>query len=282
VVIDWYGGWAVLAVSSEAAAERCKAIAGVLVDRGVCGVYIKTRVRADLRRQATADLAPAQPVVGAAAAESFVVEEGSRRYQVELARGHQTGLFIDQRGNRQRVQESSRDRAVLNLFCYTCSFSVAAALGGARQVVSVDSSKRVLEAGRRNFELNGIAVAPHRFVADDAIKWLARAARRAERFDLIVLDPPSFSTRNKGTFSVASGYQGLVQAALAVLAKQGKMLCVTNHRKTSTNRLRAMVHGAARELGRQVLRLETLKSGLDCPDGVSGPEPSKSVWLEVE
>jgi 23S rRNA (cytosine1962-C5)-methyltransferase len=281
VVVDLYDAWAVLAVSSEAAYQRREALSRALIRAGVRGVYLKTRVRADLRREAPEELAPGEPLAGEPAPERLVVSEGPLRFYVWLGQGHQTGLFVDQRDNRVRVMSEAREKSVLNLFSYTCSFSVAAARGGARAVVSVDTSKRALEQGRHNFELNQLCTKPHRFVREDAFKYLSRAGRRGERFDLVVLDPPTFSTKKRGTFAVASGYTDLVKAVLGVLEPGGSMLCVTNHRKTSPRKLRAMVHEAARAAGREIRALKTLRSGLDCPEGSSGPEPSKSVWVEV-
>src|SRR5690606_10848358 len=181
------------------------------------------------------------------------------RLGVDLADGLSAGRFVDQRDNRARVRAASRGLRVLNLFAYTCSFSVAAALGGAREVVSVDLSKRALERGKRNFELNGLPLEPHRFVVDAAVKWLKRAARRGQSFDLAIVDPPSFSTSGKGTFSVASGYLGLLEGGFDVLGKGAKLLAVTNHQKTSQAQLRAMLGKAARAKGREIVSLKSLK-----------------------
>src|SRR5690606_18924996 len=171
------------------------------------------------------------------------------------------GLFIDQRDNRQRVRAASGGLAVLNLFAYTCSFSVAAALGGAREVTSVDLSKRALERGKDNFRLNGLQPKQHRFVSEDALKWLARAKRRGQTFDLVVVDPPSFATRGKATFNVQSGYRALVARALSIVTPGGALLAVTNHRKTSPRKLCAMLKQAAADAGRELVSLRPIKSG---------------------
>ncbi|HEU5076439.1 MAG TPA: class I SAM-dependent methyltransferase [Polyangiaceae bacterium] len=282
VTVDVYGDYAALSLSSDAAFERRHALAEALIGAGARGVYLKTRVRADLRRQQAAALAPEAPLAGTPPAPQLCVREGDRKLEVDLADGLSTGLFVDQRDNRTRVGAHSRGRAVLNLFAYTCSFSVAAALGGAREVVSVDLSKRALERGRKNFELNGLDPKAHRFIAEDALKWLDRAARRGERFDLAIVDPPSFSSKGKGgTFSVAKSYVELVCGVLRVLGPGGTLLAVTNHKKTSPARLRAMLLEAAERVGRPVASLRSPKSGIDCPDTELGPHPSKSAWLRL-
>lgn len=280
VTVDVYGDYAALSLASQAAFEQREALAQALLAAGARGVYLKTRVRADLRRAQATVLAPEAPIAGTPAPE-LVVNEAGMLLAVELADGLSTGLFVDQRDNRERVRAHSRGKSVLNLFAYTCSFSVAAALGGAERVVSVDLSKRALERGRKNFALNGLDPAAHRFIAEDAMKWLDRAARRGERFDLAIVDPPSFASMGKGTFSVAKRYVELVSGVLRILGPGGTLLAVTNHKKTSPARLRAMLLEAAERAGRPVESIKSAKSGIDCPEAETGPHPSKSAWLRL-
>ena len=281
VVVEVYREFATLSLSTREALERQSDLAKSLVTAGAAGVYAKLRVRTDLRRQAMAELAPPQAIAGRAAPMVLVVSEHSMKLGVELADGLSTGLFVDQRDNRARVRAVSRGLSVLNLFAYTCSFSVAAALGGAREVVSVDVSKRALERGKRNFELNGLDPRSHRFVADDAVKWLRRAAKRGLSYDLVILDPPSFSTRGKSTFSVAAGYPSLLGSVFEVLGTRARLLAVTNHQKTSEAQLRAMLLRAARARGRDIVTLKASKAGMDCRVAPQDENPTKSVWIEV-
>ena len=110
-----------------------------------------------------------------------------------------------------------------------------------------------------------------------------RAAKRGERFGIVILDPPSFATSGKGkTFRVADGYQGALERVLAVLEPGGRILAVTNHRKTSLQGFRKMAHDAARAAGRQISQLKDLPSPLDCPPGPEGPFPAKSVLISVQ
>lgn len=277
VVVDAYGAWAVVQTFSEAAERAAPAIASLLVERGYAGVYLKRHVRADLRGQDAELLAPSTPLLGAAAPAELEVHEGALKYLVCLSDGLSTGLFVDQRDNRRRIARSSAGKRVLNLFSYTCSFSVAAAFGGAAEVTSVDISRRALERGRANFELNGLPSAEHRFFKEDALEWLPRAVRRGERYDVIVLDPPSFGSRKRGAFSVERDYRELVAHCLQLLTPGGELLAVSNHRKTSLSRLRQLVRDAARDVCCELAQLKDLRSGLDCPEGPDGPEPSKSL-----
>ena len=125
-----------------------------------------------------------------------VVTEAGVRYGIDFAAGYSAGLFIDQRANRAALRRLAPKR-LLNTFAYTCSFSVIAALAGGT-TVSIDLSKKSLDRGRENFRLNDLPEEGHRFLADDVLDVLPRLERRGERFDAIVLDPPTFSRGNRG------------------------------------------------------------------------------------
>jgi 23S rRNA (cytosine1962-C5)-methyltransferase len=160
------------------------------------------------------------------ALETTVTENGIR-FGLDFAAGYSAGLFIDQRANRASVRRRSV-RRLLNTFAYTCSFSVVAALAGG-ETVSIDLSKKSLDRGRANFALNGLDAAAHRFLADDVLDVLPRLARRGEKFDVIVLDPPTFSRGNKGRrFQVERDLETVLQAALEVASPGARILLSTN------------------------------------------------------
>ena len=282
VTVDRYGDFAVLAVSSRAAEARVPELSLGLMELGARGVYLKIRVKGDARKTGTLENAPETALAGETAPPRFVVTEHGMKIWVELGRGMSTGLFLDQRENRRRVRERAHGARVLNLFSYTSSFGVAAALGGARHVTSVDVSRRPLESARENFALNGLDPARHAFLQRDALAFLERARRDGERFDCIVLDPPSFATSAGGAaFNVVKRYGVLAEHALALLAPGGTLLAVTNHRGTSLGRLRRTLREAAEKARAHVAQLKDLPSQLDCPDGPDGPVPSKSVLVTV-
>jgi len=168
-----------------------------------------------------------------------VVQEYESRFEVRLYDGHSTGLFLDHREHRRALSQRKPSR-VLNLFAYTCAFAVPLAAAGAR-VTNVDVSARYLEWGRRNLALNGVALngleAPGaRFFRMDAFKYLAYAARRREeRFDLVILDPPTFgagdSRRGVKPWKALENYPALVEAALSVLAPGGLVFAASNTRE---------------------------------------------------
>jgi 23S rRNA (cytosine1962-C5)-methyltransferase len=148
-------------------------------------------------------------------------------------------LFIDQRENRRFVRDIG-PRALLNCFAYTCSFSVAAGTVGAA-TVSIDLSKKSLARGRENFALNSVPTNDHRFLADDVMEVLPRLARKGEKFDVIILDPPTFSRSKRGkAFQVEQDFETLLLAALEVAERHARILLSTNCSSLGTRALEVM------------------------------------------
>jgi 23S rRNA (cytosine1962-C5)-methyltransferase len=278
ITADRYAQHALLEISTdEAWAERAR-LAECLMDQGAQGVYVKRRLRADLRKHDPRELAPALPLCGSPAPESFCVRAGELAFWVRLGDGLATGLFLDQRENWQRVREGVRGTGLLNLFSYTGAFSVAAAAGGAA-TVSVDLSKRALARARLNLEHNGLSGPQHRLLADDVLVWLARARRAQRRFGWIVLDPPSFGTRRQGVLSAERDYAGLVASALELLEPGGRLLCVSHQLGFSQGDLRDLLRDALAKCGRAG-SVESWVGGWDTPT-LPGVSRTKSVLAQV-
>ncbi len=279
VTVDRYGEYAVLAVSSEEAWLQREQIASCLMDHGARGVYVKRRVRADLRGTDPALLAPPLPLCGSPAPESLRVQQGPCAFWVKLSDGLATGLFLDQRANWDRVFEAARGASLLNLFSYTGAFTLAAIAGGAAATVSVDLAGRALSRLAENLELNALSGPEHRLLKDDVPSFVARAQRAERRFDWVVLDPPSFGTRARGVLSTQRDNAGLVAGALALLAPRGRLLCVSHHRKITDRELATQVARTCEQAGRRA-KVEALVGGWDCPTvpGVSG---TKSVLAKL-
>ena len=264
-------------------AERRARVLDRLAATGVDGVYVKLRpkqanVLVDTRRE---ELAPRAPVRGGPAPDELVVLEEGVPYGVRLGDGLATGIYLDQRGNRRRVREMAQGKRVANLFAYTCAFSVVAAKGGARSTVSVDASVAALERGRSNFALAGLALEGHEFLAEDARTWMARAKARRERFELVILDPPSFSTTKRAVFTVEGDYVEVAAAAIALLSPGGTLLACSNHRKMPRAKFRRYLHEAARAAGRDVAQLKDLPDPLDFPAAPGRESYLKSALLTV-
>jgi 23S rRNA (cytosine1962-C5)-methyltransferase len=162
--------------------------------------------------------------------EYFPVKEHQAELLVNLHDYLDTGLFLDHRPLRQMVFKESAGKKVLNLFSYTGSISVFAALGGATKVTSVDMSATYMEWAKKNFEHNKLNVDQHLFVVESALEWLPRAS---QRFDLIVLDPPTFSNSKKmdEDFEVEKDQVNLIKNCLRILAPEGVLYFSNNKRK---------------------------------------------------
>ncbi len=160
----------------------------------------------------------------------FVIREGGHAFIVNLTEYLDTGLFLDHRQTRAMVGAQAPGKRFLNLFCYTASFSVYAA--EAASSVSVDLSKTYLDWARRNFELNRMDPARHRLVQADARRFLDDEAASGRRYDLIVLDPPSFSNskRMQGVLDVQRDHVELIRSCLALLDPGGELYFSTNLR----------------------------------------------------
>lgn len=279
VVADAYQDWIALSIERS---QTAKPVADALLDLGARGVYLKVRARADLRKMDQQELAPDTPLLGEPASAEQEVSDGCGRYLVDLGAGLSTGLFVDQRENRERLRSWAVQARVLNLFCYTGAFTVAAALAGARRSVSVDLSGRALQRAAANLTLNGVTLGPHALVKADAMGWLERAVKKPERFDLIVLDPPSFGSAGKDTFSIEKDLPRAVELCARLLAPEGRLLVVTNHRKTSQKKLRRLTHHALAAAGRRARQLKDLAPPLDCPVPPGSAPHTKSLVAQVD
>jgi 23S rRNA (cytosine1962-C5)-methyltransferase len=242
VVVDRYDRWAVVKLYSagltphrghiveaiRAAAEGDAAAGGPGgLAPPLAGVYGRDEVpRDDDDERDAAGPPPSGRVLwGAEPPEHVTIDEHGMRLLVDVRRGQKTGLFLDQRENRRLVRGLARGRAeALNLFSYTGGFSLAAALGGARHVVSVDVDADAIALARENFRLNGLDMADHAFAVEDCFEILARYKREGRRFDLVICDPPAFAKSQKAVEAALAGYASLNRAALAVLAPGGLLV----------------------------------------------------------
>jgi 23S rRNA G2069 N7-methylase RlmK/C1962 C5-methylase RlmI len=175
------------------------------------------------------------------------VSEGGLVFKVNLSDYLDTGLFLDHRKTRNFVRTEIKDKRVLNLFCYTGTFSVYAASGGAREVDSVDMSNTYLDWAAENFALNGFkafpvnplqlasadkAKTPFRLIRADVLRFLEEANKQGLRWDYIILDPPTFSNSKKmyGTLDICRDYHELIRSCLSLLSRDGKLLFSSNAR----------------------------------------------------
>lgn len=166
------------------------------------------------------------------AGEDFIVHENGRKFWVNLEKYLDTGLFLDHRNTRKKVGDIAQGKCFLNLFSYTGSFTVYAATGGAASSETVDLSNTYLEWARRNFELNGIDETRHQIIRADVFQYLQTGIRGGKRFDLIVMDPPSFSNSKKmlDILDIQRDHVRLIDDAVKLLAPEGILYFSNNLR----------------------------------------------------
>jgi len=214
-------------------------------------------------------------------------------FELSFNEGYSVGLFLDQRDNRRRLlvnhvaasfplfSRVAAGREILNVFAYTCGFSVCAALACAR-TTSLDLSKKYLEWGKRNFKLNGIDPAQHDFIYGDAFDWLKRLAKKGREFDVVLLDPPTFSqSKEHGVFRAEKDYGKLVAAALSVLRAEGVLFASANAAGWAPEKFLANVEGAVRAARRTILQRHYVPQPPDFPISRSEPAYLKTVWLRL-
>src|SRR5436190_69636 len=207
----------------SARARRAAVLAMLPGTTGVAPERIRVRTRRRTRRGEQYDKVGEQ-------ARFHVVTEGGLRFRVNFEDYLDTGLFLDQRTTRARLRDAARGKRFLNLFAYTGAATVYAAAGGAASTTSVDLSRTYIEWGRRNLALNALTGEAHAWVQADCREWLTDAARGSQRFDLVFLDPPTFSNskRMQGVLDIERDHPELIDACARLLAPQGLLLFSTN------------------------------------------------------
>jgi 23S rRNA (cytosine1962-C5)-methyltransferase len=200
------------------------------------------------------------------------VREGGLRFAVDLLHGQKGGLFLDQRENRAEIGRRARGRSVLNLFGYTGGFSLYAAAGGASRTDTVDVAKPALAAARANFDLNRLPLDNAGFHPEDAFAFLAAAAQRGQRWDIVISDPPSFAPRASALGAARKAYRRLHRMAAAVTAEGGLFCPASCSSHFPRAEFLASVEEGVRAAGRRY-QLEGLRgAGFDHPTAAWFPE----------
>ncbi|RJX70179.1 methyltransferase domain-containing protein [Vibrio sinensis] len=176
-----------------------------------------------------AEGAPSEVLLGELNARPVVMESGLK-YQLDIGRNQNFGLFLDMRFGRDWVRQNAQHKNVLNLFAYTCGFSVAAIAGGADQVVNVDMARASLAKGRDNHQLNEHNLNSIRFLGHDIFKSWGKI-KKSGQYDLIIIDPPSFQ---KGSFALTKDYKKILRRLPDLLAEGGQVLACVNSPSVSS------------------------------------------------
>ena len=212
--------------------------------------------------------------------EDFVLENDSK-FLVDWEEGQKTGFFLDQRCNRDLVRRLAKDRTVLNTFCYTGGFSVTALKGGARQVVSVDSSKKAIAVCEKNIELNGFSKEENPSIDEDAKLYLQNMPEN--QFDMIILDPPAFAKNHKSLHRGLLGYKFINKEAIKKIKDGGLLFTFSCSQAVDRAQFQSIVMAAAIETGRKVRILHQLSQPEDHPINIYHPEGAylKGLVLQI-
>jgi 23S rRNA (cytosine1962-C5)-methyltransferase len=233
LTVDRYGDWLMVQLYTEAWRPHLPLVTRLLQELvQPAGIYEKTRPRNTRELAAVSETRRyGKLLAGSPAPEPLAVRENGLTFLVDLAQGLNTGLFLDQRQNRRDLMRMAAGKRVLNLFAYTGAFSVAAAAAGASLVTGVDASAPYTERARANFGANRLNPKRHEFIVGDCLAVLADLARQGRRHDVVLMDPPSFSTTSKSRFTTRGGTADLAAAALPLIPAGGLLIASSNHQK---------------------------------------------------
>ncbi|KIP15257.1 23S rRNA methyltransferase [Burkholderia ubonensis] len=214
---------------------------------------------------------------------TLITNENGVRYHVDVPNGHKTGFYVDQRDNRALVTQYANGRDVLNCFCYTGGFSLAALKGGAARVVSIDSSGDALALAQQNVVANGFDPARASWLDADAFKTLRRLVDEGERFDLVVLDPPKFAPTRDSVDRAARAYKDINLSGFKLLRPGGLLFTYSCSGAIDMDLFQKIVAGAAADAKVDARILKRLGAGVDHPLLSAFPEGEylKGLLLQI-
>lgn len=282
IAIDRYGDYAVLHAYEDEGALELDAVIASLASLGFRGGYLKRRRRETDKPAAAVHeaLAPEAPVFGEAAPFELEIHEHGIAYPVRLGDGLSTGIFLDQRENRRRLFQVSPGRSVLNLFAYCGAFTVAAVEGGAEHTLTVDAARPAIERARGSV-LGRNPAGEHRFLVEDVFALLPRLARRGERFDHVVVDPPTHARTKKHRFHSGKDWVGLAAACARLVSPGGSLWASTNDHRMDPRGFERFLRRGIEEAGRGVIGRKVFGPPIDFPQVPGLPPHQKTVVLTI-
>ena len=270
LVVDRYGDTLVAQFLSAGTERWRDTLAALLVEEtGCANVY--ERSDADVR-ELEGLASRSGPLIGAAPEGPLEMIEHGLRYRVDIAAGHKTGFYLDQRDSRRQIGQLARDRDVLNCFCYTGGFSIAALAGGARSALSIDSSGPALAIAADNLALNKLDAARAQWLEADVFKALRNVREQKRQFDLIVLDPPKFAPTASFAEKASRGYKDINLNAMRLLRPGGLLATFSCSGGISADLFQKIVAGAAADAGMSANIIGRFHAAADHPVRIEFPE----------
>jgi len=274
ITVDSYGNYLMLQLYAQSWRPHIGLLTNALEELlKPVGIYEKNRPQKTRELEAVSEHKNyGRLLVGKPAPQKLEVLENGLKFCVTLEQDLNSGLFLDQRENRLDLMRRANGKRVLNLFSYTGAFSVAAAAAGAQRVTSVDASARYTEWAKNNFHLNRFNPQQHEFSVADCMTVLAGMAKSRTEFDIILMDPPSFSTTSKSRFTTRGGTSDFVAAALPLLKDGGVLITSSNHQKIDLADYLKELRRGALQGGCQLQVIAMGSQGGDFPYPVTFPE----------
>ncbi|MBD8680447.1 class I SAM-dependent methyltransferase [Pseudomonas sp. CFBP 13719] len=223
LTVDWLQGIVLVSLFKEPLAEHLAGLQQLLAGLAQQPAWAASGARGLALQHRYLPGSDVNWLIGAAQEQVILVENGLQ-YRIDLGRKQNNGLFLDMRHGRDWVRENAQGRRVLNLFAYTCGFSVAAIAGGAAHVVNLDMSRAALTRGRENHHLNGHDLGKVSFLGHDLFKSWGRVGKDGP-YDMVIVDPPSFQ---KGSFMLTKDYQRVLRRLPELLSESGVVLACMN------------------------------------------------------
>jgi 23S rRNA (cytosine1962-C5)-methyltransferase len=270
LIVDRYADTLVLQSLTAGSEFWKETIADILLEEtGLTAIY--ERSDADVRE--LEGLPPrVGPLRGVIPHLPLTITEHDLKFLVNLESGHKTGFYLDQRANRNRVRELSKNRDVLDCFCYTGGFTVNALAGGAKSVLSVDASADALTLCKENVTLNSLPADRHSVLEGDVFHLLRKFRDEGRTFDLIVLDPPKFAPTAAQAEKAARGYKDINLLGFKLLRPGGILVTFSCSGGVDAALFQKIVASAALDAGADAQILEVLAQGPDHPVALSFPE----------
>lgn len=274
LVVDELGPWLACQWTSLALWQYRTIIERVLTDKypGHGLVRLGDSSTAEKEGFTEVDTQPVLVKGDPAAADETVIDHGGLKFAINLLSGQKTGFFLDQGQNRKRVAAYAAGRRVLDLFCYSGGFALAAAIGGAKSVLGVDSSKQAIALAEKNREFNGLSYDICQFQPNDVAKALKKLREAGEQFGLVVCDPPKYARSRENLPDALKAYARLNENAMAVTAPGGFLATFTCSGVVEPAMFHDALAQAALAAGRQMQVLETLSQPPDHPVSIACPE----------
>ena len=253
LTIDYFAGYYLVTWYSEGIYSFKEEVIGALLkSTQVKGIYQKKRFDTDGKYIEDQDY-----VMGEVPEWPLIVKESGQQFAIYLDDGAMVGIFLDQRDVRKRIRDHyAKGKTVLNTFSYTGGFSVFAAAGGASKTTSVDLANRSLSKTREQFSVNDIDPDTESIIVEDMFKYFKYAVKKELKFDMVVLDPPSFARSKKFTFSASKDYTNLLKEAIAITETDGVIVASTNCSSFNMQRFKSFIDTAFSQMGSKYTILE--------------------------